>query len=88
MPSLINDPSIAKYRQQEIEEGAKIAEELLRGGHDPQYIKGAMEMLKKLLQLPNKWSKGKSKETQEAARNMIKRDLKEFTAKYMKLFLE
>ena len=45
-------------------------------------------MLKKLLQLPNKWGKGKSKETQEAATNMIKRDLKEFTVKYMKLFLE
>ena len=86
MQSLINDPSVAKYRQYEIEEGAKIAEELLKGGFDPQYIKGAMEMLKKMLHLPKKW--GKSKEAQEATQNMIKRDLKEFTAKYMRLFLE
>lgn len=86
MQSLINDPSVAKYRQYEIEEGAKIAEELLKGGFDPQYIRGAMEMLKKLLTLPRRWGKGK--ESQEAGDNMVKRDLKEFTSRYMRIFLE
>lgn len=86
MQSLINDESVAKYRQYEIEEGAKIAQELLKGGFDPQYIRGAMEMLKKLLHLPRKWGKGK--ESEEAARNMVARDLKEFHSKYMRLFLE
>ena len=86
MQSLINDPSVAKYRQYEIEEGARIVEELLKGGLDPQYIKGAMEMLKKLLYLPKKWGKGK--ESEEAARIMVARDLKEFHSKYMRLFLE
>ena len=88
MQSLITDPSVAKYRQMEIAEGAKLVEELLKGNYDPQYIKGNLEMLKKLLTLPNKWSKGKSKESQEAARNMVARDLKEFHSKYMRLFLE
>ena len=86
MQSLITDPSVAKYRQMEIEEGAKFAEELLKGSFEPQYIKGAMEMLKKLLQLPRKW--GKSKESKEMANNMIARDMKEFTSKYMRIFLE
>lgn len=86
MQSLINDPSVAKYRQMEIAEGAKIAEELLKGGFDPQYIRGAMEMLKKILTLPRKFAK--SKESKEAAQNMVARDLKEFHAKYMRLFLE
>ena len=86
MQSLINNSDVARYRQYEIEEGAKIVEELLKGGLDPQYIKGAMEMLKKLLHLPIKWSK--SKETKEAARNMVARDVKEWHSKFMRLFLE
>ena len=86
MQSLINDPGVAKYRQYEIGEGAKFAEELLKGGLDPQYIKGALEMLKKLLYLPKKWGKGK--ESEEAARNMVARDLKEFHSRYMKSSLE
>lgn len=86
MQSLINDPGVAKYRQYEIEEAAKIAEELLRDNPDLAFVGGAMFMLKKLLQLPYKWGKGK--ESEEAARNMVRRDVKEFTLKYMKLFLE
>ena len=86
MQSLINDESVAKYRQLEIEEGANIAQELLKGNADPDYVKGAMFMLKKLLHLPHKW--GKSKESKEAAQNMVARDLKEFHSKWMKLFLE
>ena len=86
MQSLINDPSVQKYRQYEIEEGAKIAEELLKGGFEPQYIRGAMEMLRKVLHLPIKFAK--SKEAKEMASNILKKDLKEFTAHYMKLFLE
>ena len=86
MQSLITDPSVAKYRQMEIAEGAKLVEELLKGNYDPQYIKGSMEMLKKILHIPHSW--GTSKESKEAARNMIKRDLKEFTSRYMRLFLE
>lgn len=86
MQSLINDPSVAKYRQYEIEEGTKIAEELLKDGLNVDFVRGALFMLRKLLYLPHKWGKGK--ESKEAAQNMIKRDLKEFHAKYMRLFLE
>ena len=86
MQSLINDPSVAKYRQLEIEEAAKVLEELLKDSLDVEFAKGAFYMLKKLLHLPYKW--GKSPETKEAARNMVARDVKEFTSKYMKLFLE
>ena len=83
--SLINDPAVAKYRELEIAEGAKLVEELLKDSQEPLFIKGSLAMLRKLLQLPNRW--GKSKESKEAAQNMIKRDLKTFTAKYMRLFL-
>ena len=86
MQSLINDPSVAKYREFEIEEGAKVVEELLRGDFDPQYVKGNLYMLKKLLTMPLRF--GKSKETKEMAQMMVKRDLKEFTSKYMRIFLE
>ena len=86
MQSLINNPDVSRYRQYEIEEGAKIVEELLKDNLNVDFVRGALYMLKKLLTLPRKWSKGK--ESREAADNMVKRDLKEFTAKYMKLFLE
>jgi len=86
MQSLINDPGVAKYRQAEIEEGAKIVEELLKDSLDPIYVKGALYMLKKLLHLPHKWGKGE--EAKEEARNMVARDLKEFHSKYIRLFLE
>lgn len=86
MQSLINDPSVAKYRQYEIEEGAKIAEELLKDALNVDFVRGNLHMLKKLLHLPRKW--GKSKESKEAAQNMVARDLKEFHSKYMRLFLE
>ena len=87
MESLINDPSVAKYRQFEIEEGAKaVVEELLKDKPDVVFCQGALFMLKKLLTLPRKFAK--SKESKEMARNMVTRDVKEFTTKYMKLFLE
>ena len=86
MQSLINDPSVAKYRQYEIEEGAKVVEELLKDKPDVVFCQGALFMLKKLLQLPQKFAK--SKESKESAQMMVKRDVKEFTVIYMKVFLE
>ena len=86
MQSLITDPSVAKYRQFEIEEGAKITQELLKDALNVDFVRGNLHMLKKLLHLPRKWGKGK--ESKEAADNMVKRDLKEFHSKYMRLFLE
>jgi len=86
MQSLINDPSVAKYRQYEIEEAAKITGELLKDSLNVDFVRGALFMLKKLLYLPKKWGKGK--ESEEAAHNMVARDLKEFHSKHMRLFLE
>ena len=86
MQSLINDPSVAKYRQYEIEEGAKIAEELLKDSLNVDWVRGNLHMLKKLLQLPRKFAK--SKESQELADNIVKKDLKEFSIKYLRIFLE
>ena len=84
--SLITDPSVAKYRQMEIEEGAKVVEELLKDSLNVDFVRGALFMLKKLLTLPHKFAK--SKESKEMANNMIARDMKEFTSKYMRIFLE
>ena len=86
MQSLINDPNVAKYRQLELAEAATIVEELLKDSLNVDFVRGNLHMLKKFLTLPRKWSKGK--ESKEAADNMVARDLKEFTAKYMRLFLE
>ena len=86
MQSLITDPSVAKYRQMEIAEGAKLVEELLKDSLNVDFVRGNLHMLKKLLQLPRKFAKGK--ESKEMADNMVKRDLKEFSAKYMRIFLE
>ena len=69
MQSLINDDSVVKYRQLEIEEGAKVAEELLKDNLNPDFVRGAMFMLKKCLHLPLKFAK--SKESKEAAGTTI-----------------
>lgn len=86
MQALLNDPSVAKYRQYEIEEGAKIVETLLKDNPDVAFVKGALFMLRKMLHLPQRWCK--SKESKEAAQNMVARDVKEWHSKFMRLFLE
>ncbi len=80
------DENIAKYRLWEIYEGAKLVEELLKGNLDPAFVKGGLFILKKILHLPNFFAK--SKESKEMATNMVKKDLKEFHSKYLRLFLE
>lgn len=84
MQSLINDPAVAKYRELEIAEAAKIVKEMESKNLD--FVNGAMYLLRKLLHLPYTW--GTSKESKEAAQMMVKRDVKTFTTKYMKLFIE
>ena len=84
--SLINNPDVAKYRQLELAEAAKIVEELLKDSLNVDFVRGNLHMLKKLLTLPRKWGKGK--DSKEAADNMVKRDVKEFVSKYMRLFVE
>ena len=86
MQSLINNPDVSKYRQYEIEEGAKIVEELLKDSLNVDFVRGNLHMLKKVLTLPRKFAKGK--EAKEQADNMVKKDLKEFTSKFMRIFLE
>lgn len=87
MQSLLNDPGVARYRQYELEEAVKIVEELSKDTErNIDFITGAMYMLRKCLHMPIKW--GKSKESKEAARNMVAKDLKEFHSRYMRIFLE
>ena len=80
------DENIARYRLWEIYEAVKIVEGLTKGDANLDYVTGALYMLKKILHLPLKW--GTTDTSKEIANNMVKRDVKEFTAKYMRIFLE
>lgn len=86
MQDLIFDKNIARYRQEEIEEGAKIASDIFKANMEPAFIKGAMHILKKILHLPQQFAK--TKEAKETADNMVAKDLKEFHSRFVRLFVE
>jgi len=84
---LLIDKKFSRYRQLEIEEGAKIASDLFKSNVEPKYIHGAMDMLKKILQLPVKFAYT-NEEAKERAQTIVEKDIKAFEVKFMRGFLE
>lgn len=52
MVELFNDPEFEKYRVKEIEEGVILLKEVYNGKESMDYFRGAMDMLKRVLNVP------------------------------------
>jgi len=73
----------AIYRQREIEEAVIVANEIFKSSLSPDYIKGAMFMLKRILQIPMKLAQ--TDEAKVRAEDIIEKDFKEFQAQFVKI---
>ena len=73
------------YRQAEFDEAGKMVGDLFKSSADPMYIKGALDMLRRIINIPVKFAG--SKEAEELARMMIEKDFNDFKAKFIKGFL-
>ena len=85
LQELLFDNDFSKYRKMEIEEGVKIANDLMKGNFGPDYAKGALTMLKRILMLPKGLAKTDKAQNQAAA--LIERDLAEFNGSLVKVFV-
>ena len=74
------------YRVSEIERGAFFIRELLKGSQSPDYVRGAMEMLRKIIHLP--LDMAKTQEQKDVARILIDRILSLYEAKTVRKYLE
>ena len=66
MQELLRSDDFAAYRALEIEIGADVLKKLMEGHESPEYFRGAVEMLKKILCIPQEHAKG-DKNTEYAA---------------------
>jgi len=76
----------AIYRQKEIEEAVIIANEVFKSSLSPDYVRGAMFMIKRILQIPK--ALAQTDEAKEKAEAMIEKDFKEFQARFVKVMYE
>lgn len=72
------------YRGAEIERGAEVLQGIWSA--DPQYVKGALDMLSKILRVPESLARGK--ESIDFTRAVIAKDFAEFEMKYLRKHLE
>lgn len=86
MQDLLFSKKFGEYRKLELEAATNFAVDLFKDGMNPEYVKGAMAMLKKVLHLPISFAK--TKEAKEMASNLVTKDLKEFEAKFIRLFVK
>ena len=83
---LIFSDKFSDYRKAEFDEAVKMVGDLFKESADPVYIKGALDMLKRVITIPVKFAG--SKEAEEMASIMIKKDFNEFKAKFIRSFLD
>ena len=72
------------YRAAEIERGAEVLQGIWSA--DPQYVKGALDMLSKILRVPESLAKGDK--AMEFVRAVTAKDFAEFEMKYLRKHLE
>jgi hypothetical protein len=75
-----------EYRQEEAEEGAVVLHKLSNAGVSPEYFRGAMEMLRAIINLPAK--KAVTSEQKERAEELRRQMLNSFEVKMMRKGLE
>ncbi len=85
MPEIFNDPEFEKYRVMEIEEGTLFLKVVSNSSSD--YFRGAMDMLKRIINLPIKMvPKGSSQE--EQAEVLKAKAFDAFEAKMIRRFVQ
>jgi hypothetical protein len=77
---------LQEYRAKEAELGAKVFHQMILGNVTPEYMKGAVEMLKKVINLPVDMASGHgaSKEQKERAQVLAVQMLDALEAKMMR----
>jgi hypothetical protein len=88
MAKLIFNEDLIEYRALEMMEGAKILRLLEKEKVSVEYYRGAMAMLKKIIELPRTLADKKDESQLESADNLIKRGLLEFEKQLMRKSLE
>ena len=87
MPEIFNDPEFEQYRVLEIEEGVRALGELLQD-ENPERFTGAMDMLKRIINLPIKMVPANNESQKEQAKMLKARAFSVFEVRMMRRFLE
>ncbi len=82
---LVQTEEWKEYRRREIETGADFVKQIWTHG-DAQYVKGALDMLSKIIRLPDTFSD--ALETREFMGTLVARDFAEFEVKFLRKILE
>lgn len=70
---LVRDNTVAKWRQQQIEEAVSFISDIWKNTHHPEYFRGALDMLKKIMYIPLKNAKP---ENYDLISTMVKAEIK------------
>jgi hypothetical protein len=81
---LVQLDEFREYRRREIEAGADILKQIWIAG-DPQYVRGAVDMLSKIIRLPAGFTD--APETKEFMNMIVARDFAEFEARFLRKHL-
>jgi len=73
---LLLDDNFREYRKKEIEEGISFVRQFMNGKCDPEYAKGALEMLKRIILIPKSFTM--SEEQKERVNLAIQKDFDDF----------
>lgn len=71
-----------EYRREVIKRGVSVIREIFKEDKDPDFIKGALFMMKQILKIPLDFAK--TKEAKNNAGIMVERDFKEFETNYLR----
>ncbi|MFH1641046.1 MAG: hypothetical protein ABIA66_03675 [Candidatus Omnitrophota bacterium] len=85
-PDLLFDKRFSEYRQAEIKEASKIVADMFHDNANPEYIKGALALMNKILHLPGKYAY--SEEAKIKAQELIEKSIKAFEADFIRIHLE
>jgi hypothetical protein len=85
MSDLLFSEDLEEYRKIEIEEALVFVGELYRQNIEPEYFKGAMEMLKRIIRIPLKMAK--SLEEKKRAELMIAQAIDDYASRLVKKIL-
>ena len=83
---LLSSPDFKEYRKLEIKEGVLIIQGLLNNQVTPDYAKGALDMLKNILHIPNHFTL--TYKTRQILALEINADFKELELEIVKRFME
>jgi len=91
MPEIFNDPEFEKYRILEIEEGVLMLREFLsfapKSAVNSDYVQGAMEMLRRIMNLPLKMVPENNESQKEQAKALKVKAFATFETKMLRRFV-